>query len=94
MLTKIPDLEHLTDMDVRVLRAIKREGERHLRSYYETMKHFQFPERRLKCFDTVMYERVLPRVERILREKEAGAHLDELDPPMEDDEPIDKDYKP
>lgn len=86
MLTKIPPLEHLTDLDVKVLRAIKKEGEKHLRYYYSTMKHFRFPERRLKCFDTVTYEAILPKVERILREKEAGAHLEEVTEPPSNDE--------
>lgn len=78
MLTKIPPPDQLTDLDVSVLRAIKREGEKHLQYFYSTMKHFQFPERRLKCFDTLTYERVLPKVERILREKEAGDDREEL----------------
>ncbi len=80
MLTKIPPLDQLTDLDVKVLRAIKKEGEKHLRYYYSTMQHFQHPERRLKCFDTMTYENILPRVEKILREKETQAHLEEVDP--------------
>jgi hypothetical protein len=31
------------------------------------MKHFKFPERRKKTFDTIHYEKNLPEIERALR---------------------------
>lgn len=71
MLNKIPtDLSDLSKLDLKVLRNIKRAGEKHLKQYYATMSVFQYPERRMKCFDTLAYERVLPKIERILREQD------------------------
>lgn len=70
MLNKIPtNLDDLSALDVKVLRNIKRVGERHLKHYYATMSIFKHPELRMKCFDTLAYERVLPKIERILREQ-------------------------
>lgn len=63
------DIAQLPEQQIKILKAIKREGEKHLKYYYDTMKHFKFPEKRLKCFDTKYYEDALPHIERILREK-------------------------
>ena len=70
-MTAQPQIENtqLPDQQIKILKAIKREGEKHLKYYYDTMKHFKFPEKRLKCFDTKYYEDALPHIERILREK-------------------------
>lgn len=63
------DIAQLPEQQIKILKAIKREGEKHLKYYYGTMKHFKFPEKRLKCFDTKYYEDALPHIERILRER-------------------------
>jgi|JI9StandDraft_1071089.scaffolds.fasta_scaffold00044_65 hypothetical protein len=62
-------IEHLAEQQIKVLKAIKKEGEKHLKYFYETMKYFTYPERRLKCFDTNYYEEALPRIEEILRQR-------------------------
>lgn len=62
-------IEKLQDQQLNVLRAIKKEGEKHLKYFYSTMKHFKFPEKRMKCFDTTYYEEALPVIERVLRER-------------------------
>lgn len=63
------DIAKLPEQEIKILQAIKREGEKHLKYFYDTMKHFTFPEKRVKCFDTKYYEDALPQIERILRER-------------------------
>lgn len=63
------DITKLPEQEIKILKAIKREGERHLKYFYDTMKHFTHPERRVKCFDTKYYEDALPHIERIFRER-------------------------
>ena len=60
----------LRDQQVSVLKALYREGERHLKYYNSTMGAFRFPEKRMKCFDTKYFEEVLPLIDGILREHE------------------------
>lgn len=62
-------LERLPEQQIKILKAIQKEGEKHLKHFYDTMKHFKYPERRQKAFDTLYYEKALPQIEKILREK-------------------------
>lgn len=62
------DVAKLPELQISVLRTMYVEGERHLKYFYNTMKLFKNPEKRIKCFDTVQYERTLPAIMDILRE--------------------------
>lgn len=66
----VVDIDKLPEQHIKVLKAIKKEGERHLEYFYSTMKHFKFPEKRMKTFDTKYYEDALPFIDKILKEKE------------------------
>lgn len=64
----IIDIEKLTPEQITRLQVKYKEGKKHLKYFQETMKHFMFPERRLKTFDTKQYERELPEIERALKQ--------------------------
>jgi hypothetical protein len=66
----IVDAEKLSVEQTLVLKAIYREGERHLKYYTKTMDVFKNPSARLKCFDTTYYESVMPIIIQILRNRE------------------------
>ena len=63
-----PTIEQLPVQNFKVLRAIKKEGEAHMRYFEQTMSAFKFPERRVKTFDTLYYESVLPVINEILQQ--------------------------
>jgi hypothetical protein len=63
------DIEKLKTQNISVLKAVLREGERHLRYYYSTMSVFKHPESRVKTQDTVYYEEVVPIIVEILQQK-------------------------
>lgn len=67
---KIPPIETFQEMQISVLKAKYKEGEKHLKYYYSTMSVFKYPEKRMKTFDTKYYEEVLPIIAKILREYE------------------------
>ncbi len=62
------DPSHLQDQQVSVLKALYREGDRHMKYYHSTMGAFKFPEKRMKCFDTKYFEEVMPMIEDILKQ--------------------------
>ena len=62
------DIGSLRSLQISVLRNLKKVGDRHLEYYNSTMSAFKFPEKRMKCHDTVYYEAMLPEVNRILEE--------------------------
>lgn len=62
------DIESLQSLQIASLRNLKKVGENHLKRYADTMSAFRFPERRLKCHDTIYYEKMIPEVNRILEE--------------------------
>lgn len=64
------NIEELQTQQLSVLKAIYREGDKHLKYFYGTMSAFKFPERRVKCFDTKYYEEVMPEIARILKQHE------------------------
>ena len=64
------DIETLPSMSLLVLKATLKTGRAHLKSYRDTMSAFRFPEKRMKCHDTIYYETVVPEIERILAEHE------------------------
>lgn len=68
--TFVVDKEKLKGEQLVVLRAIQKAGQKHLSYYHESMAAFQHPERRVKTFDTVYYEEVMPIVIDILRNYE------------------------
>lgn len=70
MANNLPAKDKLNELDVKVLRVIKREGEAHMEYYHRTMKAFKFPHLRHKAFDTVYYESVLPIVTDLLKAPE------------------------
>lgn len=61
------DISKLTPDQVFSLEAQYQEGVKHLKYFQDTMKHFQYPERRLKTFDTVYYEQHLPEIKEALK---------------------------
>lgn len=62
------DVEKLRTLQVSVLKAIKTEGEKHLKYYHSTMSTFSHPALRIKTHDTRYYEEVIPIIVRILEE--------------------------
>lgn len=64
------DIDKLRTEQISVLRAIYREGTKHLKYFSETMKAFAHPENRVKTFDTKYYEEVMPEIARILKQHE------------------------
>ncbi len=60
------DIDKLGEQQVSVLRALYREGERHMKYYHSTMGAFRYPEKRVKCFDTKYFEDVMPEIKKIL----------------------------
>lgn len=66
---KVPRPEELRTMELKILGAIYREGVRHLQYYVETQKHFKNPQARLKTFDTIYYEQMLPMIIPILKQQ-------------------------
>jgi len=60
------DVEGLRQEQISVLKAIYKEGTRHLHYYHSSMSCFKYPEKRVKTFDTKYYEDVLPIVIDIL----------------------------
>lgn len=62
------DIDKLRTEQLSVIKSIKREGVAHMSYWYKTMSVFKFPERRVKCYDTMYYEQVLPEVDKILEE--------------------------
>jgi len=67
------DIDNITEEQLLSLKAQYEEGVNHLQYFNDTMKHFRFPEKRMKTFDTVHYERVIPQIKQIL------THLGQLD---------------
>jgi|688.fasta_scaffold1474989_2 hypothetical protein len=59
--------ENLSPEQIYSLQAQYEAGVEHMKYYHDTMKHFKFPERRKKTFDTIHYEKNLPEIERALR---------------------------
>lgn len=64
------DVNNLTAEQILSMKAQYSEGKKHLAYFNDTMKHFKFPEKRMKTNDTVFYERVVPQIETML--KQAG----------------------
>lgn len=62
------DVDKLRNEQISILRKIYKDGTEHLKYYHGTMYIFQFPELRIKTFDTKYYEEVLPEIAKILRE--------------------------
>lgn len=62
------DIDKLKSEQVSIIRKIYKDGTAHLKYFHSTMNVFQFPNLRVKTFDTQYYEEVLPEVARILRE--------------------------
>lgn len=60
------DLNNITHEQLISLRAQYKEGVKHLKYFEDSKKFFKFPEKRLKTFDTVHYERVIPEIKEIL----------------------------
>jgi len=58
----------LQDQQIKVLKALYREGDRHMKYYHSTMAAFKHPELRMKCFDTKYFEEVMPMIEEILKQ--------------------------
>lgn len=64
------NVDALRSLDISILKNTLKVGRDHLKYFSETMSVFRFPEKRMKCHDTVYYERVVPEIELILKEYE------------------------
>lgn len=64
------NIDSLRSLDISILKNTLKVGREHLKYFNETMGVFKFPEKRMKCHDTVYYERVVPEIELILKEYE------------------------
>lgn len=62
------DCTNLSEEQLIAMKAHLREGRKHLKYYKESEKNFKNPELRLKCFDTVQFEKTVPELERIFAE--------------------------
>ena len=60
------DLNNITPEQLLSLRAQYSTGIEHLKYFEDTNKFFKYPERRLKTFETVHYEKVVPQIKEIL----------------------------
>jgi hypothetical protein len=67
---KVPPIETLQGMQISILKAIYKEGEKLLKYYNTTMSVFKHPELRVKTHDTKYYEEVMPIIAKVLREHE------------------------
>lgn len=65
----LTEIQSLAEQQVKVLRAIKKEGERHMEYFDSTMSAFKNPQARIKCFDTLYYEKALPYIDQLLKQK-------------------------
>ena len=63
---KYIEIDQLKETPVPILRAMKKEGERAIKYYYDTMHVFKYPEKRIKTYDTAYFEKVLPIIKSIL----------------------------
>jgi hypothetical protein len=63
------EVDQLKDLDIAIIKSVYREGERHLKYYHSTMHIFKNPEKRIKTYDTLYYEQVMPFVIDILRNR-------------------------
>jgi hypothetical protein len=61
------EVDKLTPDQIFSLEAQYQAGLDHMKYFNDTMKHFKFPERRLKTFDTKYYEKNLPEWEQALK---------------------------
>jgi hypothetical protein len=66
----VVDIEKLKAEDINRLKNLYKEGEKHLKYYNESMSVFKYPERRVKTYDTVYYEQVMPIIIDIIRNYE------------------------
>lgn len=64
------DLNNLHQEKLSRLKQVQKAGYKHLEYYNNTMAAFQFPERRIKCHDTIWFEEVLPIITKILKSHE------------------------
>ncbi len=71
------DIDNLKQSQDMVLRAIYREGEKHLKYFASTMTAFKNPKNRVVTHDTVYYQEVMPIIIAILRERENKANDNE-----------------
>lgn len=62
------DINKLTPEQIFSLEAQYQQGQKHLKYFADTMKHFKYPERRMKTFDTMYYEKNLLDIERALKQ--------------------------
>lgn len=62
------DIDKLRGEQISILRKIYKDGTAHLKYYHSTMSAFKNPHLRIKTFDTVYYEEIMPEVAKILRE--------------------------
>lgn len=63
---KIDNISSLSREQVMSMRAYQKAGEEHLKYFYATNNVFKHPELRVKCFDTLEFEELLPKVKKIL----------------------------
>lgn len=63
------EVDQLKDLDIAIIKSVYREGDKHLKYYHNTMHAFKNPANRVKTFDTVYYEQVMPFVIDILRNR-------------------------
>jgi len=63
------DLDKIKEQPIYVLKGIYKEGKKHLEYFARTNEIFKNANSRIKCYDTIYYEQVLPSVIEILKEK-------------------------
>ncbi len=64
------DVDNISKDQIMILKKFKREADKHLHYFYSTMGAFKNPELRVKCFDTLEFEQLLPEVSSIINQFE------------------------
>lgn len=61
------DKNNLSEENLLALKSHLKEGRKHLKYFRETNKLFKNPEKRMKTYDTVQFERTVPELEEIFK---------------------------
>lgn len=63
------EADKLKEVDIAIVKAIYREGTKHMKYFHSTMSIFKNPANRVKTHDTLYYEEILPYTIEILKNK-------------------------
>ncbi len=61
------EVDKLTPEEIISLKAQYKLCIEHIKYFNDTMKHFKYPEKRIKTFDTMFYEKNIPEIRQALQ---------------------------